>query len=134
MQADARPRAERTIPIFPEHRFVAIRDNASVQGFILPPVDVYVGKESSDTIVSSITQRRTGLRKAVLRELAQIPGKDLTVDAAQEAVSESILRALNDALFGRDKQGHLCRQDRDEYICRGIETVIFRGSVELVPG
>ena len=133
-QAEAQARAQRTIPIFPAHRFVAIRDNASVQGFILPPVDVYIGKESSEAIVSDIAQRRTGLRKAVLKELAQIPAKDLTVHAAEEAVSASILRALNDSLFGRDREGHLCRRDFDEYICHGIETVIFRGSVELVPG
>lgn len=133
-RADTQARAQRTIPIFDSHRYVAIKDKGMVQGFILPPVDVYIGKESSEKMASNISLRRAGLRKAVLRELGRIRAKDLTNNAAEGAVSASILRALNDSILGRDRQGQLCRRDFDEYVCHGIETVIFRGSVELVPG
>lgn len=133
-QAEAQDKARRTISVFEAHRFVALKEPGGVQGLILPPIDVVVGKDSSDRTGRNIASGRAVLRRAVLKELAELRARDLKTSSAESAVTASILKAMNGAVLGGGREAKLCRKDFDEYVCRGIEAVILRGSIEVVPG
>lgn len=131
-QADAEDKARRTIPFVPVHSYVDIYNKGAVQGFILPPTDVFIRPESSEMVASNISQRRAILRAAVLHELRQMKSGELQAASAEETLSASIKKVLNRSILGGER-ALICRRDIDDYACRGVESVIFRGTIELVP-